>query len=268
MLIGSQLPTCLWGECLMHVVWIKNCTWTHALPVGTTSYELVNGKGPDLEDVPEWGCVVWVHDTDDGKLGDRAKEGRWIRYDHESKGHCVYWQECRAISIEQNIIFLKKSIPIIEDLPGAVDVFWGEDETEEEFIHKAEEETTEIVKVPVEAPKEPANPTLPEVHRSEHVKQPSCYVKDIQSGEFSTGTNDKFPKGLQVPVMEEEISGLAMSVKMDELNGLVPSSLNEAMKSPDWPCWKEAMEEEREALEAHGTWKAVDQLKGSNIVGC
>jgi hypothetical protein len=191
-----------------------------------------------------------------------------IRYNRESKGHCVYWQERQAISVERNVIFSKKSIPIIEDLPGAVDVFWGEDETEEEFIHKAEEETTEIVEVPVEAPKELANPTLPEVRRSKRVKQPSRYVKDIESGEFSTGTNDKFPKGLQVPVMEEEISGLAMSVKMDELNGLVPSSLNEAMKSPDWPRWKETMEEEREALEVHGTWKVVDQPKGSNIVRC
>ena len=66
----------------------------------------------------------------------------------------------------------------------------------------------------------------------------------------------------------EEISGLAMSVKMDEVSGLLLSSLNKAMRSPDWPCWKEAMEEEKEALEVHRTWRVVDMPKGSNVVGC
>ena len=68
--------------------------------------------------------------------------------------------------------------------------------------------------------------------------------------------------------MDEEISSLAMSVWMDEVSSLLPSSLNKAMKSPDWPRWKEAMEEEREVLEAHRTWKVVDAPKGSNIVRC
>jgi hypothetical protein len=267
MVIGSQLPTQLWGECLMHVVWIKNCTWTRALPPGITPYELLTGNMPELEDVPEWGAIVWVHNTTDGKLGDRAKEGRWIGYDRESKGHQIYWKERWAITVERSIVFSKKGLPIIEDLSG-VDVFQGESDDEEEFTHREEDVAPEPNEEPTVEVPEPTNPMLPEICHPECQKQPSRYVRDIQSGEFSTGTNEKLPKGLQVPTMDEEINGIAMSVKMDEVSGLLPSSLNEAMQSPDWLRWKEAMDEEREALEAHGTWKVVDAPKGSNVIGC
>ena len=203
MLIGSQLPTHLWGECLMHAVWIKNCTLTHALPPGITPYELLTGDMPELEDVPEWGAVVWVHNIAGGKLGDRAKEGWWIGYDHESKGHRIYWPEWRMITVERSVVFSKKGLPIIEDLPG-VDVFQGEsDDEDEEYTHKEEDVAPELIEEPVvEVPKEPTNPTLPELRRSERNKQPSRYVRDIQSGKFSTGMKETLPKGLQVPVME------------------------------------------------------------------
>jgi hypothetical protein len=70
MLLASQLPVRLWGEMLMHAVWLKNHTWTRALPRGVTPYELVVGDKLDITNVPEWGCVMWVHDTSTGKLGE------------------------------------------------------------------------------------------------------------------------------------------------------------------------------------------------------
>jgi hypothetical protein len=48
MLLASQLPVRLWGETLMHAVWLKNRTWTHALPQGVTPYELVVEDKPDI----------------------------------------------------------------------------------------------------------------------------------------------------------------------------------------------------------------------------
>jgi hypothetical protein len=54
---------------------------------------------------------------------------------------------------------------------------------------------------------------------------------------------------------------------MSEANGLEPRTHIEAMKSPDWLRWKEAMDEEMGALEAHKTWEVVDMPKGVNIVG-
>ena len=114
----------------------------------------------------------------------------------------------------------------------------------------------------------PQNLTMPDIRWSDHVKQPSRYIRDLTSGEFTTGYDkEKFPTGLQVPELEE-VTRLAMLATMSNACGLEPRSLNEAKKSPDWPRWKEAMDEELAALEAHNTWEVVDKLKNINIVGC
>jgi hypothetical protein len=84
MMISCQLLRGLWGEALMHAVWLKNRMWTRALPSGVTPYELVMGDSPVLRDIPEWGSITWVHDTSSGKLGVHANEGRWVRYDLNS----------------------------------------------------------------------------------------------------------------------------------------------------------------------------------------
>ena len=59
-----------------------------------------------------------------------------------------------------------------------------------------------------------------------------------------------------------------MLAAMSNACGLEPRSLNEAKRSPDWPRWKEAMDEELVALEAHYTWEIVNKLNNMNIIGC
>jgi hypothetical protein len=47
MLWVAGLPRYLWGEALLHAVYLKNCTSTKALN-GLTPYEVVNQNPPDL----------------------------------------------------------------------------------------------------------------------------------------------------------------------------------------------------------------------------
>ncbi|KAI0037774.1 hypothetical protein FA95DRAFT_1475753, partial [Auriscalpium vulgare] len=58
---------------------------------GMTPYEALTGRKPNLRNVRAWGCKVWVHDTSGSKLDPRAREGRWIGVDEQSKGCRVYW---------------------------------------------------------------------------------------------------------------------------------------------------------------------------------
>jgi hypothetical protein len=92
LLHASGLPKFLWSEALRHVVWLKNHTSTKAVP-SKTPYEMVTGEKPDLSDLHEWGCHVWVHDKSKLKLEGRAKEGRWVRFDKHSKGSRIYWPD-------------------------------------------------------------------------------------------------------------------------------------------------------------------------------
>jgi hypothetical protein len=83
------------------------------------------------------------------------------------------------------------------------------------------------------------------------------------------GSNtEKIPKGIQLPTLDEDISGLAMLTMMGTEGGLEPRNLAEAKRGPDWLRWKEGMEEELSALEAYKTWEIVDNPKNVNIVGC
>lgn len=58
---ASGLPKYLWGEGIMHAVYVKNRSFTRSLE-DKTPYEMLTGKKPHLGDLPIWGTKVWVHD--------------------------------------------------------------------------------------------------------------------------------------------------------------------------------------------------------------
>ena len=116
MLHESQLPKFLWGEALNHAVYLKNRTWTRALK-DTTPFEVLTGSKPDLSNTHQWGCHVWVHDTDGTKLDGRAKEGRWVGLDEESCAHWIYWAEKRSVTVERSVTFVPNKVSVGENVP-------------------------------------------------------------------------------------------------------------------------------------------------------
>jgi hypothetical protein len=120
LLLSSGLPVMLWGECLMHVAYLLNWTGMKALPMGKTPFELIYKEKADVTNLLVWGAVVWVHDASSGKLGVRAKEGRWLGCDGVSNGSRIYWKERCVVTVECNIIFLKEGLPGVDyDIPAA-----------------------------------------------------------------------------------------------------------------------------------------------------
>ncbi|KAF8833046.1 hypothetical protein BDN67DRAFT_867991, partial [Paxillus ammoniavirescens] len=56
-------------------------------------YELVHGKKPNLAKLHQFGCTIYVKIVDTGKLNERAKAGRFVGYNSQSKEYRVYWPE-------------------------------------------------------------------------------------------------------------------------------------------------------------------------------
>jgi transposase InsO family protein len=106
----TGLPKFLWGEALHHVVYL-NRTWTRTLP-NTTPHEILTGKKLDLSNIHPWGTRVWVHDTKGSKLDGRAKEGRWVGFDEESRGHCIYWEAKGSVTVERSVTFVPAEVDI------------------------------------------------------------------------------------------------------------------------------------------------------------
>jgi hypothetical protein len=104
MLHASGLLKNLWGEAVMHAVYLKNRTSTHTLE-GRTLFEMLTGKEPNIVNLREFSTKVWVHDTSGSKLDGRSCVGCWVGFDEISNGHRIYWPDKQTVSIERSIKF-------------------------------------------------------------------------------------------------------------------------------------------------------------------
>jgi GAG-pre-integrase domain len=104
LLLRSGLPCFLWEEAMKHSAWLQDHRPTCGLK-GKTPYEAANNRKPHLAGIQEFGAAAYVKDLGAGKLNARAKKGRFISYNSESKGYRIYWPDKKTISVERNIVF-------------------------------------------------------------------------------------------------------------------------------------------------------------------
>ena len=267
MLHHSGLPRFLWGEAILHAVWLKNCTSTRALK-NLTPFEALTGKKPNLSILPEWGTKVWVHDDGNSKLEGRSKIGRWVGFDADSThAHRIYWPGKRTVSVERNIKFDETEVYI----PSLDTPLEGENDSDSD--------DQESVKRPVETTSEPVDtPTLPptpEKEASKPVPGASTSIPDQiprRSQRIGVAYKDGFPNYAVLGETEEEeyeIGGteFAMGAATAEAEGLEPRTIEEAKKRADWPMWEEAIQKELDALQKADTWDVVERPSDKNIVG-
>ena len=109
------MPKSLWAEAVNHATQLKNRSPTKAIP-GKTPYEAVNRSKPNLENLHQFRCSVFVKRTHSPKLEPKAKEARFVRYHSYSKGYHIFWQKKKKVPVKQEVMFK----PEEQDLPGNV----------------------------------------------------------------------------------------------------------------------------------------------------
>ncbi|CAI7739388.1 unnamed protein product [Closterium sp. NIES-54] len=78
-----------WHLALQQAVWVRNCLERSTTPPGTTPYQLLTGKKPDLTLAWVWGCMVQFMVPEQqrgGKLAPKARWGLHLGVSPESKG--------------------------------------------------------------------------------------------------------------------------------------------------------------------------------------
>jgi hypothetical protein len=65
---------------------------------------------------------------------------------------------------------------------------------------------------------------------------------------------------------DEEVFTMVAGVM--EVEGMDPTTLEEAQRRNDWSKWDEAVNKELTALKDAGTWSIVEKPEGVNVVGC
>jgi hypothetical protein len=82
--------------------------------VPKTPFEAVTGKKLNLDKLPEWGCVVWVHTKKNSKLDVQVTEGHWVGVGEQSKGHCIFQPSKQTVTVEHNVVFTELLVSVGE----------------------------------------------------------------------------------------------------------------------------------------------------------
>jgi hypothetical protein len=97
------------------------------------------------------------------------------------------------------------------------------------------------------------------LRRSGRIPVASAWRRQLEAGEGTMG--EEYSDYVFSTAFDNIITAAILDVEVD------PKSLAEAQSSPDWPCWKEAMDCELTTLEKAGTWVDVPCPSDKNIVG-
>ncbi len=271
MLHAAGLPNNLWGEALKHAIWLKNRTSSKAIG-GHTPFEVFHKSKPDLRDIQEWGCKVWVHVEDGSKLEGRAREGRWLGFDQESNGHRIYYPNNRSIHVERSVKF-----PETRRSEGGIHRVLNEGENAVVSDEKKTENIQHAPALPKPAslslPGSPLTtppdtpPSSPALKTTKPIAPQDISSKiDVQNIIEGTRTRRAAHLVQTEPVADSDIIEYAYSAVGDLSD---EPSVEEAMTREDWPLFKQAMDVEIEAMKRTGTFGdgPVPMPIGHNIVG-
>ncbi|CAI7868328.1 unnamed protein product [Closterium sp. NIES-54] len=77
MLLHMDVQHHWWHLALQQAVWVRNCLERSTTPPGTTPYQLLTGKKPDLTLARVWGCMVQFMVPEQQRGGKLAPKARW-----------------------------------------------------------------------------------------------------------------------------------------------------------------------------------------------
>ena len=106
MIHDQDLPTCLWAEVAMAVVYVQNRLSHSALGLKTPK-EMFTGKKPELSHLKIFGCPVFIHIPKEkiNKLDPSGKKGIFVGYSEVSKAFRIYIPGQHHIEINRDVTF-------------------------------------------------------------------------------------------------------------------------------------------------------------------
>ena len=284
MLIGAGLPRFLWVEAVRHAIWLKNRSPTRALN-GRTPFEAMGFGKPNLANLHEWGCSVWVQ-IEAGKLDAKAVKLRFVGYDAERKGFRVYWAEKRRVSVERNVRFEPDELTITEmtgdegEQQKLTEVTWDEGEQQRLTIPVIPTAPSTVPDPPSAdiAPStpgearhtevEPQEPTIPNNTQPTPTRLPDGLDPIIPGTgrglrtRRAPGDYARMNSGMSAHMATETEPEFALALGSND----DPRTVKEALAGTESEQWVQAMRVEIEQLERLKTWELVHAPPDTNII--
>jgi hypothetical protein len=226
-----------------------------------TPYEALHGKKPDILQLCEWGCPVWVHNPSGSKLDACACEGRWVGINLQSSdGHCIYWPAARSITVEQSVYFDNVMVPLVVPFEGESEGMLDANKstpapkTNKSPLTKREGDKTPLP--PAEPMKRTRNkaplpvPTLASTRSCCKIRS-LRYVQCIEQGEGAASARKPIAIGVPVGVTTtgvmvnketvDQPGGVDAALAAMGVEGTEPQTIQEARRQANAERWEEAV---------------------------
>ena len=214
MLVASGLPKNLWGEAVLHSVWIQNRVPTRSTDENKTPYEKGTGKKPNLSVLYEWGSTTWVKKRKPSKLDSKVRKGNFVGFDEESKGYRIYWPEKKKVTIERDVYFNKDEVLQSNDaqIEGDRDILTNSDTSQAPNNPKDIEQTSKTIPDASNIPK-----ILPENHQPQNPSTEKETIPDL------TDIGSQVPNSSE----NEPVTAPNQSARRNSLKGLQQFNSND-----------------------------------------
>lgn len=306
MLLAHDMPKYLWEEAVAYATHLKNISPTRALP-GTTPYEALWQKKPDLSGIHEFGTDCWVRvNVPTSKLDAQSIKRKFVGIKPGVTGYRYYVPETRQVLTSREVIFPRQTeldAPIVETNPGlegeslpnppsppttpASKEVWA---TPKMSIKSSSSTPSTPMpptpSTPVKSKTELVTPPAPRATRTarvDYLKLNDGPQKSLRS--LTTRSKTRSSRASSVasstasnagPVSTSSVQGEISEISdpITEANFCFladadsPQTLQDVMKREDWPQWKEAMDKEMNQLDKLGTYTVTDLPSGRKPVGC
>ncbi|WVZ94596.1 hypothetical protein U9M48_040469 [Paspalum notatum var. saurae] len=228
MMSQTDLPLYFWGYALETIAFILNRAPSKATE--KTPYEIWTGKRPSLSFLKIWGCEAYVKRLTSDKLTPKSEKCIFVGYPRETKGYYFYNRNENKVFVARNGVFLEKEF-LSKGVSGS-SVHLEEIQDVPQFSSNPEDSQENL-----QAVVEPVNET-PALRRSERVRHKPerlMFIVNKQDDILSFDDNE-------------------------------PATFQEAIESPDFEKWLEAMRFEMNSMKDNQVWNLVDLPYGVKAI--
>ena len=251
MLIGGKLPQRFWAEALATAVYIRNRSPTKAIEE-VTPHEAMLGVKPKVNHFRVFGCLAYAHicKEERRKLDPKATKCILLGYGTAVKGYRLY-------DIEERKVFFSRDVVFDESKTGI----------EQEQVTESEK----LVNIDLICD------NLSDTESTDVVEQEEVEQEEVeQEVDQENGTNDNYTENderesvLRRSTRERrppDYYGTYVNITKDVVPP-EPTTVEEALASPENKKWKEAMNKEIESLKANKVYDLVELPHNRKTVGC